>query len=74
MVSSKENENGIKHIPFEVERGEWPGSKLSLTLIHSRIEVKVQCFDWKVGREGDHSKVNMQVGKGITMHMAHPFK
>jgi len=74
MISSKENENGIKYIPFGVERGQCPGSKLALTLIHTTIEVIVQCFDWKVGREGDHGKVNMQVGQGITMHMAHPFK
>ncbi|KAL4601190.1 hypothetical protein ACB092_11G254600 [Castanea dentata] len=31
-------------------------------------------FDWNVDGEGEYFKANMQVGPGISMPMAHPFK
>lgn len=74
MVSSKEKENAMEYIPFGAGRRACPGSKLALSLIHTTIATMVQCFDWKVGGEGEHVKANMQVGPGLTMPMAHPFK
>lgn len=70
---SFKNEDAMKYIPFGAGRRTCPGSKLALTLVHTTIAAMVQCFDWKVGGEGDHAKVNMQVGPGITMPMAQPF-
>ncbi|KAM4073016.1 hypothetical protein ACB094_11G184300 [Castanea mollissima] len=74
MVSSKEKENGMEYIPFGAGRRACPGSKLALSLIHTTIATMVQCFDWKVRGEGEYVKANMQVGPGISMPMAHPFK
>jgi cytochrome P450 len=71
MISSKEKD-GMEYIPFGAGRRGCPGSKLALSLIHTTIATMVQCFDWKVGGEGDHAKVNMQVGPGISMPMAQP--
>ncbi|GMY22358.1 cytochrome P450 705A12-like [Fagus crenata] len=71
LISSKEK-YGMEYIPFGVGRRACPGSKLALSMIHSTIAAMVQCFDWKVGGEGDHAKVNMQVGPGISMPMAQP--
>ena len=45
----------------------------ALNLIHTTVAAMVQCFDWKVGEEGDHAKVNMQVARSFTMPMAQPF-
>ena len=63
----------MEYIPFRGMRG-CPRSKLALSFMHTIIEFVVQCFSWKVGGEGDHAnKVNMQVGLGFSLLMAHPF-
>ncbi|KAL4601182.1 hypothetical protein ACB092_11G253900 [Castanea dentata] len=72
FLVSFEKEDVMKYIPFGAGRRVCPGSKLALSLVHTTIAAMVQCFDWKVGGEEDHAKVNMQVGPGITKPMAQP--
>ena len=71
LVSSK-GKDGMEHIPFGAGRRGCPGEKLAFSMIQIVVAAMVQCFDWKVGREGDNVKVNMQVGPGITKPMAQP--
>ncbi|XP_075646991.1 cytochrome P450 705A20-like [Castanea sativa] len=71
LVSSK-GKDGMEHIPFGAGRRGCPGEKLAFSMIQILVAAMVQCFDWKVGREGDNVKVNMQVGPGITKPMAKP--
>uniref|UniRef100_A0A2N9GCJ7 Cytochrome P450 n=1 Tax=Fagus sylvatica TaxID=28930 RepID=A0A2N9GCJ7_FAGSY len=72
LISSKEK-YGMEYIPFGAGRRGCPGSKLALSMIHTTVAAMVQCFDWNVGGEGDHAKVNMQVAPSFTMPMAQPF-
>uniref|UniRef100_A0A2N9G3C1 RNA-directed DNA polymerase n=1 Tax=Fagus sylvatica TaxID=28930 RepID=A0A2N9G3C1_FAGSY len=44
-------------IPEKTMEGEGAQArKLALSLIHTTVAAMVQCFDWKVGGEGDHAK------------------
>ncbi|KAL6125153.1 hypothetical protein ACLB2K_073213 [Fragaria x ananassa] len=80
LVSSKEkheseldqNESkghNFQYVPFGSGRRRCPGSNLATILLNSSIAAMVQCFDWKVGEGG---KVNMEVGGGMSLPMAHP--
>ncbi|KAG6621481.1 hypothetical protein I3842_Q025000 [Carya illinoinensis] len=63
-----------KFLTFGGGRRACPGAKIGLIMMHTAVAAMVQC-DWKV--EGDHEnkvKVNMEVGKGVFMHLAHPLK
>ncbi|KAF5480871.1 hypothetical protein F2P56_001580 [Juglans regia] len=76
LVSSykegKENvEETFQFLPFGAGRRACPGSKLGLSMLQRTIAVMVQCFDWKVGGDGE-AKVNMEVEKGAFLHMVHP--
>uniref|UniRef100_A0A7N2LC84 Cytochrome P450 n=1 Tax=Quercus lobata TaxID=97700 RepID=A0A7N2LC84_QUELO len=74
FLDSSKQKDGMEYIPFGAGRRAVPGSKLALSLVHTTVAAMVQCFDWKVdGKKGDN-KVNMQVGPGISMPMAQPFK
>nr|POE60331.1 cytochrome p450 [Quercus suber] len=74
FLDSSKQKDGMEYIPFGAGRRACPGSKLALSVVHTTVAAMVQCFDWKVdGKGGDH-KVNMQVGPGISMPMAQPFK
>ncbi|KGN58608.1 cytochrome P450 705A5-like [Cucumis sativus] len=80
--SSKEE--GTKHIQYEIKgqsfsfvpfgggRRGCPGSLLAFNTINRTVAALVQCFDWKVGKDGDEEKVNMEIGTGISLPMAHP--
>lgn len=65
-------------LTFGAGRRACPGGKLGMTMMHAAVAAMVQCFDWKVGGDDDHgnetAKVNMEVGKGVFMHLAHPLK
>ncbi|KAB1224979.1 hypothetical protein CJ030_MR1G013965 [Morella rubra] len=74
ISSSKEQENveeAFNFLPFGAGRRACAGGKLGLTILHRTVAAMVQCFDWKVGGDQD-AKVNMEVAKGVFMHVAHP--
>lgn len=84
MVYSKEqdisDDNEVKgprfnFVPFGAGRRGCPGTTLAFSLMNATIAALVQCFDWKVyGRGGERATVDMQVGTGMSMCMAHPLK
>jgi cytochrome P450 len=61
----------FQYVPFGSGRRRCPGSNLATILLNTSIAAMVQCFDWKVG-DGDEGKVNMEVGAGMSLPMAHP--
>ncbi|CAL9003874.1 unnamed protein product [Prunus brigantina] len=61
----------FQYVPFGSGRRRCPGSNLATILLNTSIAAMVQCFDWKVG-DGNEGKVNMQVGAGMSLPMAHP--
>lgn len=75
---------GTKHIQYEIKgqnfsfvpfgggRRGCPGSLLAFNTINRTVAALVQCFDWKVGKDGNEEKVNMEIGTGISLPMAHP--
>ena len=40
--------------------------------MNTAVAALVQSFDWKVSGEGDGTKVDMQSGPGMSLHMSHP--
>ena len=63
-------------LSFGARRRACPSSKLGLRMAHIDVAAMVQCFDWKVVRDGEEAKakVNTKVAKGSFIHMAHPLK
>lgn len=81
LISDKDKDNFegadqmelINFIPFGAGRKSCPGLMFALSMMHTTIAVMVQCFDFKVGGEGDQAKINMQAGAGgLSLSMAHP--
>ncbi|KAG6606868.1 Cytochrome P450 705A5, partial [Cucurbita argyrosperma subsp. sororia] len=80
-----EGDQGMKHIQYEIKgqnfsfvpfgggRRGCPGSLLAYNTINRTVAALVQCFDWKVGKDGNGEKVNMEIGTGISLPMAHAF-
>ncbi|KAF5445651.1 hypothetical protein F2P56_034689 [Juglans regia] len=63
-------------LAFGAGRRACPGGKLGLAMMHTAVAAMVQCFDWKVGGDGNEAaaKVKMEVRKGVFIHLAHPLK
>ncbi|KAA8520262.1 hypothetical protein F0562_014518 [Nyssa sinensis] len=82
VVSSKEQEHldheneakgqSFNFVPFGAGRRGCPGTLVAFSLMNSAVAAMVQCFDWKVGRDGDGAKVDMKAGIGMSLGMAHP--
>ncbi|CAK7330753.1 unnamed protein product [Dovyalis caffra] len=80
LVSTLEQESGEEtkrgqnsgFVPFGGGRRMCPGSNLAFSLMNTTVAAMVQCFDWKIGTDGDVTKVNMKEKSGMTMQMAHP--
>ncbi|KAA8520263.1 hypothetical protein F0562_014519 [Nyssa sinensis] len=82
VVSSKEQEHldheneakgqSFNFVPFGAGRRGCPGTLVAFSLMNSAVAAMVQCFDWKVGRDGDGAKVDMESGIGMSLGMAHP--
>nr|WNO46792.1 cytochrome P450 712K1 [Tripterygium hypoglaucum] len=71
LSSTKEqNTQLVNFMAFGAGRRLCPGSTLALTLMNTAIANMVQCFDWKVGIDGDI--VNMKAGTGFTLALAEP--
>ncbi|KAB1212347.1 hypothetical protein CJ030_MR5G025115 [Morella rubra] len=75
LVSTKLEEEAVGEnlnlLTFGAGRRACPGAKLALTILYRTVAAMVQCFDWKVGGDGE-AKVNMESEKGSFLHMAHP--
>ncbi|KAJ7949131.1 Cytochrome P450 family protein [Quillaja saponaria] len=83
LVSLKEqykledNQNDTKgqnfnFIPFGAGRRGCPGTTLAFNLMNTTVAAMVQCFNWKVSRDGKGVKVDMHSGPGMSLSMAHP--
>ena len=62
--------NLVDFVAFGGGRRLCPGTTLAYHTIHSTIAAMVQCFDWKVGEGGQETKVDMEVGSGLSMAKA----
>ena len=61
-------------LSFGAGRRACPGSRLGLIMMHLVVAAMVQCFDWKFCGDGHNGcKINMEVGKGLFIHLAQPF-
>lgn len=48
-----------------------PGASLALQIIYTTLACMIQCFEWKVGEEGN-GIVDMDEGPGMALPRAHP--
>ncbi|ONI14563.1 hypothetical protein PRUPE_4G287500 [Prunus persica] len=71
MNQNETRGQNFQYVPFGSGRRRCPGSNLATILLNTSIAAMVQCFDWKV-EDGNEGKVNMQVGAGMSLPMAHP--
>ncbi|KAL5760483.1 hypothetical protein ACOSP7_018994 [Xanthoceras sorbifolium] len=74
LIPSRDQEQNLfNFVPFGAGRRGCPGSVLAFSLMNTVIAAMVQCFDWKVGGDGDgDQKVDMQPGSGMSMSMVQP--
>nr|XP_043636287.1 cytochrome P450 93A3-like [Erigeron canadensis] len=49
-----------------------PGISLAYQLAHVTLGTMIQCFDWKAGKDGNLTSVDMEEGVGITLPRATP--
>ncbi|PRQ54537.1 putative beta-amyrin 24-hydroxylase [Rosa chinensis] len=63
--------HNFQYVPFGSGRRRCPGSNLATILLNTSIAAMVQCIDWKIG-DGNEGRVNMEVGAGMSLPMAHP--
>ncbi|OIW12135.1 hypothetical protein TanjilG_02356 [Lupinus angustifolius] len=58
-------------LSFGAGRRSCPGASLALHIIHTALAGMIQCFEWKVGKEGNET-VDMEEGPGMALPRAHP--
>lgn len=58
-------------LSFGAGRRSCPGASLALQIIHTTLAGMIQCFEWKVGEEGNET-VDMEEGPGMALPRAHP--
>nr|XP_043636479.1 cytochrome P450 93A2-like [Erigeron canadensis] len=58
--------------PFGSGRRMCPGISVALHLIHTSLGIMIQCFDWKAGKDGNLTSVDMKEGYGLTIRRANP--
>ena len=49
-----------------------PGVSLGLMVVHLALGSIFQCFDWKAGKDGSLTSVDMEEGIGIALPRANP--
>ncbi|KAI3750208.1 hypothetical protein L2E82_20837 [Cichorium intybus] len=59
-------------LPFGSGRRMCPGTSLGLMVVYVTLGRMVQCFDWKAGKDGNLTTVDMEEGIGITLPRANP--
>ncbi|XP_059430089.1 cytochrome P450 705A20-like [Corylus avellana] len=81
MVSDDTQHKNMEHkqdhgietfLTFGAGRRGCPGSRLGLIMMHLTVAAMVQCFDWKFCGDEHNGKINMEVGKGLFIHLAQP--
>ncbi|XP_027367418.1 cytochrome P450 93A3-like [Abrus precatorius] len=58
-------------LSFGAGRRSCPGASLALQIIPTTLAAMIQCFEWKVGEEGNGT-VDMEEGPGLALPRAHP--
>ncbi|XP_024980898.1 cytochrome P450 93A3-like [Cynara cardunculus var. scolymus] len=59
-------------LPFGSGRRMCPGTSLALNVVHATLGAMIQCFEWKAGKDGNLTSVDMEEGVGITLPRANP--
>ncbi|KAJ9565318.1 hypothetical protein OSB04_001284 [Centaurea solstitialis] len=59
-------------LPFGSGRRMCPGTSLALHVVHATLGAMIQCFEWKAGKDGNLTSVDMEEGLGITLPRANP--
>nr|XP_043607215.1 cytochrome P450 93A2-like [Erigeron canadensis] len=57
-------------LPFGSGRRMCPGISLAHFMVHTTLGTMIQCFDWKAGKDGNLSSVDMEEGVGLTLTKA----
>ncbi|GJR32294.1 cytochrome P450 93A3-like protein [Tanacetum coccineum] len=59
-------------LPFGSGRRMCPGTSLALQVVQTTLGAMIQCFEWKAGKDGNLTTVDMEEGVGITLPRANP--
>ncbi|KAK1412918.1 hypothetical protein QVD17_34522 [Tagetes erecta] len=59
-------------LPFGSGRRMCPGTSLALLLVQRTVGVMVQCFEWKAGKDGNLTSVDMEERATLTISRANP--
>lgn len=59
-------------LPFGSGRRMCPGISLGLMMVHVTLGAMIQCFEWKAGKNGNLTSVDMEEGIWITLPRANP--
>ncbi|GKD64517.1 cytochrome P450 93A3-like protein [Tanacetum coccineum] len=59
-------------LPFGSGRRMCPGISLALPVIQTTLGAMIQCFEWKAGKDGNLTNVDMDEGPGLTLPRANP--
>ncbi|GKD53578.1 cytochrome P450 93A3-like protein [Tanacetum coccineum] len=57
-------------MPFGSGRRMCPGISLAQHIVHTTLGAMIQCFEWKAGKDGNLSSVEMEEGTGLTLPRA----
>ena len=59
-------------LTFGTGRRMCPGISLAHHIMHTTLGAMLQCFDWKAGKDGNLTSVDMEEGTGLTLPRANP--
>ncbi|KAI3507176.1 hypothetical protein L1887_22022 [Cichorium endivia] len=59
-------------LPFGSGSRMCPGTSLGLQVVQATLGSMIQCFEWKAGKDGNLTSVDMEEGIGITLPRANP--
>ncbi|KAJ0715972.1 putative 3,9-dihydroxypterocarpan 6A-monooxygenase [Helianthus annuus] len=59
-------------LPFGSGRRMCPGTSLGLQMVYATFGAMIQCFEWKAGKDGNLTSVDMDEGRGLNLPKANP--
>ncbi|KAI3819967.1 hypothetical protein L1987_13821 [Smallanthus sonchifolius] len=59
-------------LPFGSGRRMCPGTSLGLQMVHATFGAMIQCFEWKAGKDGNLTSVDMDEKPGFNLPRAKP--